>query len=75
MTVPQRPNSTFFEKNLIVITVIPRLTRLAWQPKNRVRRNSRYASQSVTFLYIQVNGENTIVEVQFSENTIVEIQF
>ena len=53
-------------------TVIPRLTRLAWQPKNRVRRNSRYASQSVTFLYIQVNGENTIVEVQFSENTIME---
>ena len=45
---------------------------MAWQPKNRVRRNSRYASQSVTFLYIQVNGENTIVEVQFSENTIME---
>ena len=28
-------------------TVIPRLTRLEWQPKNRVKRNSRYASQSI----------------------------
>ena len=60
--------------DLFCNTVIPRLTRLglAWQPKNRVRRNSRYASQSVTFLYVQVNGENAIVEVQFSENTIME---
>ena len=28
-------------------TGIPRLTRFLWQPKNRVRRNSRYASQSI----------------------------
>ena len=27
------------------VTGIPRLTRFLWQPKNRVRRNSRYASQ------------------------------
>ena len=33
----------------ILITVIPRLTRLEWQPKNRVKRNSRYASQNETF--------------------------
>ena len=28
-------------------TVIPRLTRLEWQPKNRVKRNSRYVSQCI----------------------------
>ena len=28
-------------------TGIPRLTRFLWQSKNRVRRNSRYASQSI----------------------------
>ena len=28
-------------------TGIPRLTRFLWQPKNCVRRNSRYASQSI----------------------------
>ena len=37
-------------------TGIPCLTRFLWQPKNRVRRNSRYASQNVTFLYIQVSN-------------------
>ena len=31
---------------LIANTGIPRLTRFWWQPENRVRRNSRYASQS-----------------------------
>ena len=30
-------------------TGIPRLTRFLWQPKNRVRRNSCYASQSMTW--------------------------
>ena len=28
-------------------TVIPRFTRLLWQPKNRVNRNSRYTSHSI----------------------------
>ena len=29
------------------ITVIPRFTRLLWQPKNRVNRKSRYTSHSI----------------------------
>ena len=28
-------------------TVIPRFTRLLWQPKNRVNRKSRYTSHSI----------------------------
>ena len=32
------------KKGLVHTTVIPLLTRFLWQPKNRVRRNSRYAS-------------------------------
>ena len=36
------------DKNVpIFVYVIPRLTRLEWQPKNRVKRNSRYASQCI----------------------------
>ena len=30
-----------------ITTVIPRFTRLLWQPKNRVNRNSRYTSHSI----------------------------
>ena len=43
----------FEEPNYYLITEqkrntgIPRLTRFLWEPKNRVRRNSRYGSQSV----------------------------
>ena len=30
-----------------ITTVIPRFTRLLWQPKNRVNRKSRYTSHSI----------------------------
>ena len=32
-------------------TVIPRFTRLLWQPRNRVNRNSRYTSHSIDHQY------------------------
>ena len=32
---------------LHIYTVIPRFTRLLWQPKNRVNRISRYTSHSI----------------------------
>ena len=37
--------AAFFKKG--VLTVIPRFTRLLWQPKKRVNRNSRYTSHSI----------------------------
>ena len=39
-------------------TVIPRLTRLEWQPKNRVKRNSRYASLCIAKKIVKKNLYN-----------------
>ena len=47
------------DKNVpIFVYVIPRLTRLEWQPKNRVKRNSRYASQCIAKKNCQKNLHN-----------------
>ena len=41
-----------------MITVIPRLIRLEWQPKNCVKQNSRYASQFIAKKNCQKNLHN-----------------
>ena len=42
-------------------TVIPRFTRLLWQPKNRVNRKSRYTSHSIEEKNCQKNFYYTVI--------------
>ena len=48
-------------------TVIPRLTRFLWQPKNRVRRNSRYASlYYVKYFCKIIIPKNRVMQIIYS---------
>ena len=51
-------------------TVIPRLTRFLWQPKNRVRRKSSYASQKCNFYKYQSIVKTQLWKYNNSENTM-----
>ena len=63
---PANAGSTnFFQR--AANTVIPRLTRFLWQPKNRVRRNSRYASlYYVKYFCKIIIPKNRVMQIIYS---------